>query len=73
MILSLKRMQQGSLIILSNLGGATSLYESLQMEDVGKRSHYEEVQRYQNASTTAPYEGIDNSLIFQASKLQYFT
>lgn len=32
------------------------------MEDVGKRSQYEEVQRYQNASTTAPYEGIDNSL-----------
>ncbi|XP_025102219.1 uncharacterized protein LOC112568897 isoform X1 [Pomacea canaliculata] len=42
-------------------GGQTSLYESLQMEDVGKRSHYEEVQRYQNASTTAPYEVVNDN------------
>ncbi|XP_025102796.1 uncharacterized protein LOC112569271 [Pomacea canaliculata] len=39
----------------------TSLYAGLKMQDVGKRSHYEEIQRYQNAPAMSPYEVVSDT------------
>lgn len=50
----------------------TSLYAGLKMQDVGKRSHYEEIQRYQNAPEMSPYEGITNIISFRVYFLNYF-
>lgn len=38
------------------VGRAAGLYDALQMEDVGKQSHYQEIRQDQNASETS-YEG----------------